>query len=132
MRVSPCPECRADASRRKVDSAGRDWLPWARQRTSGPLYLDHTLPTNATFGALSATDLDRDGKTDLFSAPFGGTVFEYYLQSSPMAWVKKTVATPDAGYDLAAGDIDGDGCTDVAIADYYQDLVLLKGHDCAP
>ncbi|ALN59847.1 hypothetical protein GLE_4506 [Lysobacter enzymogenes] len=101
------------------------------QRTSGQLYLDHTLPTNGTFGAVSAADLDRDGKADLFAAPFGGNALEYYLQSSPMVWVKKTVATPDSGYDLAAGDIDGDGCTDVAIADYYQDLVLLKGHDCA-
>jgi len=102
------------------------------QRSSGQLYLDHTLPTTAVFGALSAADLDHDGDIDLLGAPFGGTAVEYYLQSGPMSWVKKTVATPDSGYGLAAGDIDGDGCTDVAVADYYEDLVLLKGSGCTP
>lgn len=102
------------------------------QRSSGQLYLDQTLPSNAVFGALAAADLDLDGKIDIFAAGRTlATSLEYYLQSSPAVWTKKTIAIPDAGYDLAAGDIDGDGCTDVALADYYEDLVLLKGANCA-
>lgn len=101
------------------------------QRGSGQLYLDHTLPTTAVFGALGAADLDKDGKVDVLAATaVVGTVLEYYLQSSPAVWVKKTLAIPDVSADLAAGDIDGDGCTDVAIADSYEDLVLLKGNNC--
>ncbi|MGO1070624.1 FG-GAP repeat domain-containing protein [Lysobacter sp. CA199] len=101
------------------------------QRNTGQLYLDHTLPTNGVFGAISAADLDKDGTMDIFApAGAGRTSLEYYLQSSPAVWVKREVAIPDAGYDVAAGDLDGDGCTDVAIADYYAGLVLLKGRNC--
>lgn len=103
-------------------------VPLFFQRSSGALYLDHTLPANAAIGALAAADLDKDGKVDVLAS--SGIGLEYFLQSSPSVWTKKTVATSDAGYDLAAGDIDGDGCTDVVMADYYEDLVLLKGSGC--
>lgn len=102
------------------------------QRGSGQLYQDHTLPTQSVFGAVSAADLDRDGNVDIFAAAtVSGPSLQYYLQSSQAVWVKKTVAIPDSGVALAAGDIDGDGCTDVALADNYEDLVLLKGSHCA-
>lgn len=77
---------------------------------------------SASGGATDAADLDRNGLTDLFSA---GT---YRLQQYASG-LGDAVSTGAVGFDAAAGDLNGDGCGDIATA-YEGTLSVVHGTGC--
>ena len=81
-------------------------------------------------------DLDRDGDDDVLVKHGGWRTVGVYLQSRGALLPGKTYAIPSANasinhHRVAVGDLSGDGCTDVAVADQNQGLFILHGRDCA-
>lgn len=84
-------------------------------------------------------DLDRDGLTDLLTPQFIPGVTAVYLQSylqrdgalaiqSQGPWIPiNDTSHPDQ---FAAGDLDGDGCTDVVMANAQDGLSIYRGANC--
>jgi hypothetical protein len=79
-------------------------------------------------------DLDRDGDDDVLVL-HGSWPLSVYLQSRgalqrrlpfPMPFGSATFDNP-----VAVGDLSGDGCTDVAIADSNHGLLVMYGSNCA-
>lgn len=87
-------------------------------------------------------DLDRDGLDDLLLPHYGWGSVGFHLQRpegfQPEAFVPLRSLSPflNAGYfskdSVATGDIDGDGCTDVAVAFTYDGLQVFTGAHCMP
>ena len=94
-------------------------LDVARHRGSGPLI---------------ASDLDRDGRTDLAIAHSGWGYIGYYLQTdigfTPENVVNAYQHMGRVNY-FATGDINNDGCGDLVVARSTQSPVLLYGQGCA-
>lgn len=84
-------------------------------------------------GSLIATDLNRDGQTDLAIAHSGWGYIGYYLQTGT-AFTPETVINAyqfqGRAYYFAAGDLNHDGCGDLVIARTSQSPVLLYGRGC--
>lgn len=84
-------------------------------------------------GALIATDLDRDGRTDLAIAHTGWSYIGYYLQTAA-GFVPETVIDVYQFHGrlnyFATGDLNHDGCGDLAVARWSQSPVLLYGQGC--
>lgn len=88
----------------------------------------------ASTESLLATDLNRDGRTDLAIAHSGWGYIGYYLQTGS-AFTPETVIDAyqyqgRANY-FAAGDLNHDGCGDLVVARASQSPVLLYGQGCA-
>ena len=86
--------------------------------------------------AMVSVDLDRDHREDLVGNHDGWDKVGYYLRDGnellPEALsgiVANDVMNPQA---LSAGDINGDGCTDIAVASNSLGLSILKGQNCFP
>ncbi|WP_408951148.1 FG-GAP repeat domain-containing protein [Lysobacter sp. Hz 25] len=81
-----------------------------------------------------ATDLDRDGRTDL--VVLHGSGLGYYLRTTGGLEAEQFVpfAGGSVGYvqEVAAGDLNGDGCTDIAIAAGTSGVVVYPGQNCRP
>lgn len=86
-------------------------------------------------GSLLANDLDRDGRADLALAHSGWGYIGYYLQTdsgfTPENVVNAQQYFGRVNY-FAAGDLDHDGCGDLAVSRGSQSPVLLYGQGCAP
>ena len=86
-------------------------------------------------GPLIATDLDGDGRTDLATAHTGWSYIGYYLQTNyglaPEVLINAYQRMGRKDY-FAAGDLNQDGCVDLAIARWSQSPVILYGQGCAP
>lgn len=86
---------------------------WLEQ--SAELYATYDIPT-----ALVATDLDNDGHDDLVVYHSGWNTLGYYLQrNGGLGEEMRTSAGNYYGgtsYAISAGDLNGDGCQDVALA----------------
>lgn len=87
--------------------------------------------------SLLAVDLDRDGQTDVFSAY--DYAVGYYLQDRGVFGpeqtrnVSSTPFTSFPSFRTAAGDLNSDGCTDVAVGGQpQQNLMLFYGQNCKP
>lgn len=84
--------------------------------------------------AAIAVDLDNDGHTDLVTANGGSGGLGFYLNDGNTLSLQARVglATPSvyASDGLAAGDLNGDGCPDVALADNNSGMVVLYGQAC--
>lgn len=79
-------------------------------------------------------DLDRDGDDDVL-VMHGDWPFSVYLQAEGTLQPSRDYEMPfGAGSrenSVAVGDLSGDGCTDVAIADTNLGLLVLPGRNCA-
>lgn len=121
-----------------VLSRGRNsptWLWQYRQDANGQLQTAPNLSSYQIPQTVRAADLDRDGRDDLGVLHGGWLRFGFYLQGSGGLAAEQLVAIPYqshyASQSLAFGDLDGDGCTDAAIASGSSGIVRLNGHDCA-
>lgn len=123
---------------------GRDDLAIMRDRTqvaiytqdsSGTLAYDYTLDTGSDPNAILGHDLDLDGLDDLLiqhgSGPIG-----FHLQGAAGLATERIISGPYATWintqGMAVGDLNGDGCPDVAVANYNYGLVLYAGEGCRP
>ncbi|MDX2165799.1 MAG: VCBS repeat-containing protein [Deltaproteobacteria bacterium] len=98
------------------------------------------VPLTATgFGTAEAIDLPALPRV-VRAAPLGAAgdtaVFVLHddglslLTHESQGWQRRELAAPQFGADLAAGDVSGDGCTDLVVADEARrELHLLRG-DC--
>ncbi|BAV95971.1 FG-GAP repeat domain-containing protein [Lysobacter enzymogenes] len=83
-----------------------------------------------------AVDLDRDGRTDLVVVHRDG--LGYYLQGDDGLQAEQFVALPlnadprKRYVPIAAGDLNGDGCTDLAVAAGASGAIVLYGQNCTP
>ncbi|MEQ1511865.1 MAG: VCBS repeat-containing protein [Lysobacteraceae bacterium] len=86
-------------------------------------------------GLLVATDLNRDGRSDLAMAHTGWGYIGYYLQTgtgfTPENVIEAYQFQGRLNY-FAAGDLNHDGCGDLVISRSSQSPVLLYGQGCAP
>ncbi|MBN8213562.1 MAG: VCBS repeat-containing protein [Xanthomonadales bacterium] len=86
-------------------------------------------------GLLIATDLNRDGRSDLAMAHTGWGYIGYYLQTgsgfTPENVVEAYQFQGRLNY-FAAGDLNHDGCGDLVVSRSSQSPVLLYGQGCAP
>lgn len=84
-------------------------------------------------GVLIASDLNRDGRTDLAMAHSGWGYIGYYLQTGSGLTPETVIeASQHSGrsYYFAAGDLNRDGCGDLVIARVGRSPVLLYGQGC--
>ncbi len=84
--------------------------------------------------AMISRDFDGDGLDDLLVEHHGWGKVGLYLQSNGTLAAESLFGTPSAsGFNpqaFSAGDVNGDGCTDVAMADINFGLVILRGKNC--
>lgn len=97
---------------------------------SGGLATPRRLDTFNAPRALVAADLDRDGRDDLVVGHSGWSAIGRYMQgaSGLRQEVLTTAPFNEGSSALAEGDLNDDGCSDVAIADFG--LVMLQGRNC--
>jgi uncharacterized protein (DUF2141 family) len=101
------------------DGGGNFTLAWTAFTTSGLLSLWQP-------NSLAVGDFNQDGKLDLavFGLPFGPPVVFVYLGDGTGNFT--LASTPDAGgwgYSVVAGDFNGDGKVDLAVANYFWSTV---------
>jgi hypothetical protein len=105
------------------------------QDTQGRLGQGTALVRQRGSGTLLASDLDRDGATDLAIAHSGWSYVGYYLQSVGRL-APETVVDANQNFGrlnyFAAGDLNGDACTDLVVARGSQPIAILYGHGCVP
>lgn len=84
-------------------------------------------------GPLIASDLNRDGRTDLAIAHSGWDYVGYYLQTgtglAPETLINAYQYMGRANY-FASGDLNHDGCGDLVVSRWSQSPVLLYGQGC--
>jgi hypothetical protein len=101
------------------------------QDASGNLTGPTTVPTYDIPESIEIADLDKDGDQDVVVVHGGWMKVGVYLQEygvlKPEVLYPIPYASHYAPQGLALGDFSGDGCTDIAIADYNNGLVTLQG-----
>ncbi|RYF31075.1 MAG: hypothetical protein EOO23_03610 [Comamonadaceae bacterium] len=104
------------------------------QDAQGNLVLSFDMAKERGSGVLIATDLDRNGRTDLALAHSGWGYIGYYLQTdtgfAPETVVNAYQFMGRVNY-FAAGDLNHDGCGDLVISRWSQSPVLLYGQGCS-
>ncbi len=121
---------------------GRDDLAIASDQTVVKLYLqdptgalvyDHSFETAEFPNAIRGHDLDLDGREDLLILHGGGAI-SFFLQSADGLVPGPVLSGPYATHlntqGMGIGNLDGDGCPDVAVANYNYGLVIHRGQGC--
>lgn len=112
------------------------WLWHYRQDANGQLQAMPNIASYQIPDMLEAVDLDRDGRDDLVALHSGWLRLGFYLQGSAGLGSEQLVTIPYQSHynqqGLAFGDLNGDGCTDAAVAYNSTGVITLAGHDCAP
>ena len=108
------------------------WLYY--QDAQGGLSGPETIASYDIPETVEVADINRDGLDDVLVLHGGWTRLGVYLQGEEGLTDEHLVPIPYASHysphGLAIGDIDSDGCPDVAIADYNHGLVTLMGQSC--
>lgn len=85
-------------------------------------------------GPIEVDDLNGDGLDDIAVLHEGWLSLGIYMQGTeglePEVLYPIPYSTHYPMQGLAIGDFSSDGCTDVAIADYWEGLVVLYGRNC--
>lgn len=94
-----------------------------------------TVPSYDIPETLHVADVDLDGRQDVVVLHGGWLALGvYFQQSDGQLGTEQLFDTPDASHygaqGFALGDFSGDGCTDVAIANYNYGLVTMRGLRC--
>lgn len=123
-------------------SDGLDDLVVARSRTSlslfdqrgdGTLSAARVVATDFDPEAMVMADMDDDGRQDLVIQHGSGDVGIHFNGASGLGTEVRYPAPYATHYNtqgLAVGDINGDGCKDVAVANYIYGLVVHLGQGC--
>jgi len=103
---------------------------------------DYARRTGSISVSVNGADLDLDGRDDLLIGHSNWGLISHYLQGNGViAEAVFTALSGFAGYRLtgsistsgvASGDLNSDGCTDVAVAASFNGLQVFLGSDCAP
>ncbi len=108
------------------------WL--YHQDAQGTLLGPDTIASYDIPETVEVADINRDGLDDVLVLHGGWTQLGVYLQGPDGLTDEQLVPIPYASHysphGLAIGDIDSNGCPDVAIADYNHGLVTLMGQSC--
>jgi hypothetical protein len=101
------------------------------QQSDGSLGTPFSLPSHDSPEALEIGDLNKDGRAEIVVA-HGGSILGVYTQTATgTLGDEQLFPVPYASsynpHGLALGDINGDGFTDIVLADYNNGLVILKG-----
>ena len=119
-----------------MNQVGRDAnLRLYTQDAEGKLRAPVEIARYSASGPMIATDLNRDGRTDLAIAHTAWSYVGYYLQANGVLMPETLIdAYQSQGREtyFAAGDLNHDGCGDFAIARSSQPPMLLFGKGCAP
>lgn len=98
-----------------------------------------TFPTRKNLGSydvpgrMLADDIDKDGMADLLVMHDGWSSVGIYFQTETGLAEEALYpsATTDRQTGMALGDLDGDDCTDIAVANPVQGLQVRYGRECA-
>ena len=95
---------------------------------SPPTFTERVISTNANFAfTVFATDLDRDGDTDILSASALDSKIAWYESDggSPPIFTERVISSPAGGaFSVFATDLDGDGDIDVLGALWTEDKIV--------
>lgn len=105
------------------------------QDAAGALSAEPTLLSSYDIpGPLISADLDNDGRQDLVTVHDGWGALGYYLQRNGSMQDEILVRLPITSTyrptGLAAGDLDGDGCLDIAVAGTQRGVLVIHGQGC--
>lgn len=104
------------------------------QNAQGSLAPGPDIARRGGAGLLVASDLNRDGRTDMAIAHSGWGYVGYYLQTgsgfTPETVIDASQYLGRVNY-FAAGDLNHDGCGDLVVSRWSQTPVLLYGRGCA-
>ena len=105
------------------------------QDAQGKLVASPDLVRQPGYGSLIASDLDRDGRTDLAIAHIGWGYVGYYLQNAT-GFTPENIITANQYMArvnfFATGDLNHDGCGDLVVSRGSQSPALMYGQNCAP
>ena len=113
----------------------RNWteLSLLNQKTDGTLDGESILTTKDDPEAMLGSDMDGDGETDLVIGR-GGSASIYFQESGvlgPETFYSGLYGNTLNKQGIAVGDINDDGCKDIAIAaDFTSHLVIYLGSGC--
>lgn len=112
------------------------WLQKYSENGNRTFSVGEAIPTYDIPETIASFDVNMDGLEDLMVLHGGWNAAGLYLQREDGSLnAEELTSIPYASHyqsaALALGDINGDGCSDAAIADYNSGLVVLYGHDCA-
>lgn len=97
----------------------------------GPL---STLATHDNPGPLLVGDVDTDGLDDVVVTHGGRGCLGVHLQTTRGLGAEDTYDVPHVSsydhYGIGVGDLDGDACNDVVLADYENGVLVLPGTGC--
>jgi sugar lactone lactonase YvrE len=106
-----------------------------RQRQDGDFVETGTWPAFDVPNEMISADMDNDGRDDLLVS-HGGWSAIGYMQQKPTGGLDVEIkyeveqSSHPQMPALAVGDLNGDGCRDVAMADRNYGLVVLEGRRC--
>lgn len=115
-------------------SSGHAEVKLYLQDDTGALVYHRSLATAEYPDAMLGRDLDLDGRDDLLILHGGGAI-SFFLQGAtglePGPVLNGPYATHHNTQGMGIGDLDGDGCPDVAVANYNAGLVIHRGQGCS-